>query len=289
MRHTVPRKVCKALLENEIKLEWIPQIEDHIWDVPEELKPSLDPFVRSIHEKLTEALHATYTILRWRHALGGTVKPFSSARLEWSRTGRKWTELPGPFTPVWIDWNFRKLSFSSNEADEAKVFLRNGTQEPVAHELFREAWDQCAESPRAALVIGMAAAEIGVKDFIAQRVPDAAWLMKEAAAQDWIKLLSDYLPTLLGEAPLRFVSGMDERRTHKDPVIRSLRNGVTLRNGVVHRADQQPPSQKDVRNVLLAVRDVLYLLDYYASHKWARDWISRKAQEAWQDDVHIAK
>lgn len=205
MRHTVPRKVRKALLENDIKLEWIPQIEDYVWDVPEELKPSLDPFVKSIHSKLTNALHAAYRVLRWRYALGGTVTPFSSARLEWSRTGRKWSELPSPFAPIWIDWNLSKLSFSPSEAEETKLFLRNGTQEPVAHELFREAWDQCAESPRAALVIGMAAAEIGVKDFIAQRVPEAAWLMKETAMQDWIKLLSDYLPTLQGEAPLRFV------------------------------------------------------------------------------------
>jgi hypothetical protein len=282
MRHIVPRRVRKALLENEAGWEWVPQIDDHVWSMSKELQASFDPFVASIHAKLIDALLATYRVLRWRHGLDGTVKPFSAVRLEWSRTGRKWSDLPGPVKPIWFDLKIRDLPFDLHEVNETKTFLRKRAEEPVAHELFREAWDQCSESPRAALVIGMAAAEIGVKDFIARRLPKAGWLVKENAMQDWMKLFAEYLPSLLEGAQMRFVHGMDEKRAYKDPVLRRLRNGVTLRNAVVHRSDQKAPPQKDVRYVLLAVRDLLYLLDYHSSQKWAMNWIGKEAKAAWQ-------
>lgn len=51
-------------------------------------------------------------------------------------------------------------------------------REPVAHELWREAWNLRHANPRSSLVIGVAAAEVGLKQLIAALVPDAASLVE---------------------------------------------------------------------------------------------------------------
>jgi hypothetical protein len=67
-----------------------------------------------------------------------------------------------------------------------------GDREPVALQLFREAWELKRSNPRSALAIGIAAAEIGVKDLIASLIPNALWLVTPSPAgaplPDWKEL-----------------------------------------------------------------------------------------------------
>src|SRR5438093_1519542 len=41
-----------------------------------------------------------------------------------------------------------------------------GSQEPLGHELFREAWNLRIQSPRSSVLVGIAAVEVGVKHFV---------------------------------------------------------------------------------------------------------------------------
>jgi hypothetical protein len=56
--------------------------------------------------------------------------------------------------------------------------VTSSQREPVAHELWREAWNLRHTNPRSSLVIGVAAAEVGLKQLIAASVPDAASLVE---------------------------------------------------------------------------------------------------------------
>lgn len=56
---------------------------------------------------------------------------------------------------------------------------------------------------------------------------------------------------------------------------------MTLRNQVAH-ANAQPLKSETIESVLLAVRDVLWLMDFYRGHTWAWEHLrdSTRAQLA---------
>ena len=89
-----------------------------------------------------------------------------------------------------------KKSLKDVPPEEIVRMVESGDQEPVAHQLLREAWELRSSNPRSALAIGIAAAEIGVKDLIASLVPNAQWLVMEMPSPPVVKILREYLPML---------------------------------------------------------------------------------------------
>ena len=87
------------------------------------------------------------------------------------------------------------------DADAGKEIQRlilQGASEPVAYELLREARDVRATG-RAQLTIGLAALEVGVKRFLAERVPEEEWLLEHLPSPDVVAILRDYLPRLVNK------------------------------------------------------------------------------------------
>ena len=75
--------------------------------------------------------------------------------------------------------------------------IDEGADEPLAHALLREAEiNRNRDALRSALILAVAAIEIGVKRFIATAIPGTAWLLEQIQSPPTHKLLSDYLPTL---------------------------------------------------------------------------------------------
>src|SRR5438270_11607402 len=89
-----------------------------------------------------------------------------------------------------------RIEVSGEAAQELQALLDKRVSEPLAHALLREGWSQRRENPSSALLIGMAALEIGIKEYIAECVPDAAWLAENAPTPPIVNMLTDYLPTL---------------------------------------------------------------------------------------------
>lgn len=283
MAYAVPKKAHQALVDGHVKIGFYgPDVEFWDWEaVPEGSRGSLQGVLKTVYSKLRDALQATYALLRWRQHLVGDAQPLSVGRLDCSLDGRSWREVPAEEAQwTWdIVWSVGSLRFSVTDAKDAAASLRAGTREPIAHELFREAWSQRTENARSALVVGMAAAEIGVKDFIARRIPAAGWLAIELPSPDLLKVLTKFVFPMLKQAPLCFdVSrGKDG---YADPVLRDLQNGVTLRNDAAHRPGAAP-EPKVVVKVLRSVRDLLYLLDYHAGHVWAVQHVRHDVREHW--------
>jgi len=149
-----------------------------------------------------------------------------------------------------------------------------GQDEPIYHVLFREAWEQRSSSPGSALVIGMSALEVGVKSLIATLVPDARWLAMHLPAPPLIQILVDYVPTLPAQHAF---SG--KVKPPPPAVLDAIRKGVTLRNDLAHRGER-PPDFDTLESILLAIKDCLWLFDYYGGYAWAAEFISRESLEA---------
>jgi hypothetical protein len=117
--------------------------------------------------------------------------------------------------------------------DQVAGFIKTGTtEEPLGRQLFREAWSERETRPRSALVIGVAAAEVGFKKLVGTLVPQARWLMDEIQTPPLGTMLRKFLPTL----PVKFASP-------PSVLLKQLDEAVKRRNKLVH-AGQPPPKKK---------------------------------------------
>lgn len=192
--------------------------------------------------------------------------------MRWSRDGVFWHPAPTNFRVYWEVLS--ALTPSTAIRTDTTEIVSGGGSSPLHHDLFREAWDQRHPNPRSAVVVGIAAAELGIKDLIAILVPNAEWLAFNTPAPPLIKMLTEYLPTL----PARQTLG-GKVLAPPDALLASLRKGVTLRNQLAH-AGGPTLSTDTVIEILESVRDLLWLLDYYAGHAWALAYVSEGSRRS---------
>jgi hypothetical protein len=237
-----------------------------------------DQAVKDIGARLTVRLRdfvvRAACILRWRRGLTGHPNPITSIKrpLEWSDDGQSWQMVPGAFRLL-VDPGIPYSRMNDGIRSSVIDLVHAGNREPIGHELFQEAWSQRTHIPRSSLLIGMTAAEVGVKSFIGDLVPDAEWLALHAPTPPLIQILTEYLPILpvrqhiKGTVP--FVPKV---------ILESLKKGVNLRNKTAHAGESVKPDT--LKEILQAVHDLLYLLDLYAGHAWALELISHETLEA---------
>jgi hypothetical protein len=166
--------------------------------------------------------------------------------------------------------------------DRAKVPLRlieAGATRPVAHDLLAEASAVSASEPRSALVIAVAAVEVGFKSLVAQLVPDAAWLVEHVPSPPLAQMLRDYLPDLPVKGRLVFNGVEQTGGTHlPTQVLTTIRQAVEKRNGIAHRGVERiDPGW--VADFVDLCSDLLYLFDCHAGHAWAVANLSKEFAE----------
>jgi hypothetical protein len=135
--------------------------------------------------------------------------------------------------------------------------------EPVHHELFREAWHLLSGNSRSSLVIGIAAAEVGLKNLISILLPESEWLLENVQSPPITKIIEEYLPTLPVKNSLH-----GEVLSLPEETIESIKKGVFARNSIVHKGSA-PPNYNSLEEILLSIKDLLWLIDYYAGYDWA--------------------
>jgi hypothetical protein len=227
-----------------------------------------------MYDALADTAVDAFALIRWQHALAGPVRPYTSRGFEWSDDEQSWHRLPHKITIGGSVTVHRRLQTGDALAIESMTAA--GTREPLAHTLLREARASATVtgSYSSALIMGMAALEIGVKHLIAELIPDAGWLALEAPTPPIINILINYLPTL----PARLVLGGNAVRLPPG-LIDTLSKGVTARNTAVHSGKSQP-SKEFVERVLNSVSDSLWIFDCYAGHAWALDNLSPETSSA---------
>jgi hypothetical protein len=264
-----------ATIAAELKAGWSPPVvEGKI----KEGDPTLE-FVDSVLAQLQAIMMSTVTLFRWRQGIAeGPPDPCHTLRARYSETGEAWREV-FLVRSVKITWGLTSPSAPEDDACKQVVELATaGTEEPLGRQLFREAWIQRNSRPRSALVIGVAAAEVGFKKLVGSLVPQAQWLVDEVQTPSLSKMLSRYLPTLPVKA--RF-----EGKSIRPPkaLLRKLNDAVERRNKLVH-AGESPPKPDELAEMLEAVNDFLWICDLYQGHVWAAKHISVSLLNAWESD-----
>jgi hypothetical protein len=234
----------------------------------DELPGSLREFSRELSDVLASALVRTYEVIRWRYDIHGMPRPYSSRGIQWSDDLAAWHHFPGE-TSIHVSMHRTGTPLDAERADKVDALLKAGTEEPLAHYMLREARVSFGRQNVSALVMAMAAAEIGLKQLISQLVPGATWLAENAPTPPIVRMLIEYVPLL--------------PRVQTDPplvpppisILDALRKGVTMRNSAAH-VGARALDHDDVEEVMEAVQDLLWLFDYYAGHRWALEHLSHE-------------
>ena len=250
--------------------------------VAETTEETIDETADFLHGILDElyisAMIPTVSVLRWRCGLAeGPPNPGRNLKGYYSNDGESWRELSmvrsfkisfgiprtGPLPPLDVI------------RSEVVELIKTSTEEPLGRQLFREAWSERATRPRSALVIGVAAAEVGFKKLVGSLVPQAQWLMDEVQTPSLGKMLRKFLPTLPIKARFQGKSVCPP-----NGLLNQLDKAIECRNKLVHTG-QPPPNSNELDKMLRAVSDFLWICDVYAGQRWACEYISAETRTAW--------
>jgi hypothetical protein len=222
------------------------------------MPPRLRAFVVAIRTELAEAALRTIGLLRWRTADEGPYDAIRTRGAFWSLDGHSWHHLP---TAIEVRATALLVpQISQTIHDDVQALLDTGAEEPLAHRLWREAWQLRGDNSRSALLIGMTALEVGVKNYIAHAVPNTDWLLEHLPAPPTHRLLGDYIPTLPARDGVAPVITPDVRA--------AMRVAQERRNALAHTGEVLVENEW-LDTTLRQIRNILWTLDAGRGFSWA--------------------
>jgi hypothetical protein len=171
----------------------------------------------------------------------------------WSVDGSNWNRV--------TDASFGKLTINqldrtctSLDSDFLQAEFLKGTREPLGHELHREADVNRQSNPRSSLILGVAAAEVGFKQFVSKTLTETAWLLE---------LPSPPLVDMIQKFPWEQLKLRINGKVPFVPelIIAELKKAVTLRNKVIHSgtANLEP----DTFELILSIVSLSFIFSMY--------------------------
>jgi hypothetical protein len=236
-------------------------------------KPFRD-FHDEIFPPMKEGASRVLELLQWRFNRHGANLHDLPSGFKFSFDTQTWYAMPSRIDPTkarMVD-SFHLMEFGEAEGRELKEALDGGSAEPLGHVLLREAWDLRLRSVRSALLIGFTAAEVGVKRHIVRMMPNTKNFVMRVPSPP-IKYLLDYIDDIPTSA-----QHIGKGKLIPATIRRAMNEMAELRNKITHTGEHDPDGEHLTLDFLdaklTAVRDLLWLLDYYAGHLWASMYVS---------------
>jgi hypothetical protein len=228
--------------------------------------PDLIAFGDQVWRELDDSILSVLQTLRWRLNTNGGHNPISST-LGLSRSTDRMVWVPVPGTVTMLVGDYSSPDVSPAMQYEIAAMISSGDREPLAQNLFREAWHLEDRNPRSSLLLGVAALEVATKSMIVSLLPQTEWLVENMPSPSVETMLREYLPKL----PVKNAQSM---RIHGLPKVTMelIRKSIQMRNRLAHA---RPPKieVETLRDILEMVSDLIWLFDFYCGHRWAADYI----------------
>jgi hypothetical protein len=215
-------------------------------------------FVKAINLEFTTIQLNTIKSLRWRYFRKGPVDMLKQGRIQCSLDNINWTFIPDLDVTCQVSYiSSTSLNVSGLEISDFNEI--NSNEEPIHHELIREAIEQIRTSPRAALIIGISALEIAVKQVMINLTTNAEWLITNTPSPNILKIIKHYFPLL--------IINYDNCKIEQT-ILNRIEDGISARNELIHRGSI-PPRITSIYEILEAIYRVIWFCDYYCGHEWA--------------------
>lgn len=241
---------------------------DGLDSFPAEYREYLHPIARRMGSLATKALE----VALWRTGTRGGPPGIKIYPLFmfWARQlveggiipESDWSQVPSGIVTVGLpDESFFALDDSI--ASHISLLLNEAIPQPLGHDLLREAWRIHESNPRAAVVVAVAAIETGVKQFIANQLPETNWLLRNMPSPPLHKILRDFLPTVPSKA-----KGHQTVPPLDNSIVRVVKEAVEKRNSLVHVGGAEV-EEEWLSRLFQEARHLLYDLDYHNGYEWA--------------------
>ena len=228
-------------------------------------------FASEVRAELWSFAFRTIRVLRWRLDQEGHHNPFATRGDFWSFDGAAWARMPHQISlsmqQLW------PLTPTDAALREVMVTVDEGGDEPLSHQLFREATAQRHQNPRSALVIGVSAIEVAVKECIAALDPLATWLVQHLPTPPVERMLREYLPTLDSTNQI-------DGKVVPPPsdLLDELKKAIGWRNRVTHGGHLEVSPDRVADFLEVTAHDIIWLLTYYAGTAWALDNVTNSTR-----------
>lgn len=236
--------------------------------VPFELyPPDLQLLCDSVRTELRSGIERLIKLLRWQQEIDGPHSVFEyDPSLYWrvEDTGKEYRTIPERRhggegrSPAGIQWD------EVDQLEFAALWATNAN-EPLGHELLREAGAVLDGSPRSALLMAASAVEAGVKAHIGRIAPDTEWLLSELPSPPTHRLLRRYIPLV----HRRQGNELKDWSTLK-PLFNAMEQLAQHRNDLTHTGAVSDEATQELPGLLNAASDMLYILDVLEGHEWAK-------------------
>lgn len=247
----------------------------YLGDMQERVK-GIYAIVDPVFAQLGRQLETSLTLLRWRYGItDGPIRSVSNRSEAVSVDGSTWRNISGLRSVKLVFTILRKIDKSVIE--EVSQLHNQGAEPPLGLQLLIEAQNQRTTHPRSALVIGVMAAEIALKQLIGELAPDARWLAERVQSPPIDEIAREYIPSLKVKA--KFTG-----KTLKPPkeLLKKLEAAIKARNRVVHRG-AAPPKPDELQEVLATMEDIVWMCSLYSGHRWAGNYVSHGTISAWEN------
>jgi len=261
-----PNANVRRMLERYLQ-EQITEGSEYVLKPLHEFAQPLQSFCGDVSQMLSDYSAKTVHALRWRLGGRGPHNVLRFRGFDFSLDGNSWFAMPRQGTLVVEGFDVGIIN--DDVCSDVKSFVENNLSEPLGHVLWQEAWFQRSDSSRSAVVLGIAAAESAIKEFISSKVPNAQWLIENLPSPPIVKMYKDYLPKFLNESQVDELNDL-----LNDGVVETVRKGVNIRNQIVHLG-RASLKYDTVEESLIAVRDLLWFLDYCNGNEWAKAYIGK--------------
>jgi hypothetical protein len=234
--------------------------------------------VDPVFRQLGTHLKASIAILIWRYGItDGPMNSFSNWSESVSLDGTAWRGISN-LRGIKIAFLIPPRKIGASALHEASRLHSEGAEPPLGLQLLIEAWNQRTRYPRSALVIGVTAAEIALKQLIGELAPDARWLADNLPSPPIFNIARDYIPRLKVKARLK-----GKALQLPKSLLKRLTEAVELRNKVIHKG-AEPPKPEKLKEILVAMEDLVWICDLYTGHTWAWEHVSYETKSSWQDE-----
>lgn len=223
-------------------------------------------FIDQINGELADAIKRTVTTIRWYKDNRGPHNPFGVLDFKWTSDGINWYTVPRSMR-ISVETIYSGIELNKKDEEIVLNLLSIDSIEPIYHSLFREAWGQRHPNPRSAIIMAISAVEVSVKHFIEKMVPDATWLVTRLQSPPVFLIFKEYLPKLRIDNKINGVTILPTER-----VINDLKKWVTIRNEITHLG-KKTISGEELKEMLLTVKDILYIIDFNCGHRWAINYV----------------
>jgi hypothetical protein len=192
--------------------------------------------------------------------------------LEWSSDSVSWQ----PLSNGEDDMNIVIKGYGGD--DVIKVINKDLVNSLIAPNIEREeplAWDLLDEAERlldkdelrGSFLLGFTALEVGVKQYVLHKIPEATWMLINSPSPDIFRICKKFLPDLDKKL------NMEEAKK----VLPTIESYMQSRNRLVHRGDFNQDFGS-VRKQLWVVEYVLHRLDYASGLDYAGKFSERTLQ-----------